>query len=67
MEKEKAMLSNNPTEASLPRDSKPSDSEVPLLKPQDPIEVGNGGNGTTTDPAGSDVRPPGYGDFELLT
>jgi hypothetical protein len=61
------MISSNPTESqpSTPRDAQAS-TEAPLLKPQDPIEVGPGGNGTTTDPAGTDTRPPGYDDLELL-
>jgi hypothetical protein len=62
------MLSNNSTEpqASPLRDAKAGAIEVLPLKPQDPIEVGSGGNGTTTDPAGTDNRPPGYGGLELL-
>ena len=61
------MINNNPTEpqSSTLRDAQ-AGTEAPLLKPQDPIEVGPGGNGTTTDPAGTDTRPPGYGDLELL-
>ena len=62
------MLSNNSTEpqASPLRDVKAGTGEAPLMKPHDPVEVGTGGNGTTTDPGGSDVRPPGYGDLELM-
>lgn len=62
------MLSNNSTEpqASPLLDTKAGPLEVPPVNPNDPIEVGTGGNGTTTDPGGSDVRPPGYGDLELM-
>jgi hypothetical protein len=62
------MLSNDPTEpqSSPLSDAKAGAVEVSPLKPQDPIEVGTGGNGTTTDPGGTDVRPPCYGDLELL-
>ena len=63
------MISNNPQESqpSTPRDAQ-AGTEAPLLKPQDPIEVGSGGNGTTTDPAGTDTtRPPGYDDLSLLS
>jgi hypothetical protein len=62
------MLSKDPNEpqASPLRDAKAGAVEDPLLKPQDPIEVGSAGNGTTTDPGGTDGRPPGYGDLELM-
>ncbi len=61
------MITNNSKDSqpSTLRDSQAS-TEAALLKPQDPIEVGPGGNGTTTDPAGSDNRPPGYDDLALL-
>ena len=41
-------------------------AEAPLLSPQDPIEVASGGNGTVNDPSGTDTRPPGYDDLDLL-
>lgn len=61
------MISNEPKEskASTLRDAQ-TGTEGTLLNPHDPIEVGPGGNGTTTDPAGSDTRPPGYDDLELF-
>lgn len=61
------MISNNSKESqpSTPLDSQ-AGTEVALLNPNDPIEVGPGGNGTTTDPAGTDTRPPGYDDPELF-
>lgn len=62
------MLSNNPTEtqSSTPRDAKAGATEVPLMRPQDPIEGTTPGNGTPNDPAASDPRPPGYEDLELM-
>lgn len=33
-------------------------SEVPVMNPDDPIEVTPGGNGTVNDPAASDTKPP---------
>jgi hypothetical protein len=60
-------LGNDPKEpqASLLRDVKAGATEVPLMRPQDPVEGTTTGNGTTTDPPGTD-RPPGYGDLELM-
>ncbi len=62
------MLSNNSTEpqASTLRDAQAGSREVPPINPNDPIEVGPGGNGTNPDPSGTDTRPPGYGDLELM-
>lgn len=48
------------------RAPKAGDGDVSLLNPNDPIEVGTGGNGTTTDPAATDKRPPGYGDLDYM-
>ena len=55
------MLSQNPAEpqASPLPDVKPgAGAAVPVMKPGDPIEVASTGNGTTTDPAATDGKPP---------
>ena len=58
------MLSQNPTEppaqASPLRDAKAgtADASSAVMDPHGPIEVASTGNGTTTDPAGKDTRPP---------
>jgi len=35
-----------------------AETTAALLDPQSPIEVSSVGNGTTTDPAGKDTKPP---------
>ena len=62
------MISNNPTEpqASSLRDTQAGPLEVPLMKPNDPIEETSPGNGTPNDPSPTDTRPPRYEDLELM-
>jgi hypothetical protein len=57
------MLSNEPTKASPSSGAKvhPAAS-VPPLDPSSPIEVASTGDGTITDPAAKDVKPPVTGD-----
>jgi hypothetical protein len=58
------MLSNdpkNPQASPLPDPKAAGSAQTPVLDPHSPIETASG-TGTTTDPAGSDSRPPGVYD-----
>jgi hypothetical protein len=58
------MLSNNanePQASQLPNPQAAGSAQTPVLDPHSPIETA-AGTGTTTDPAGSDSRPPGVYD-----
>ena len=57
------MVSNDPAKASHGSDAKAtSAASVPPLDPSSPIEVASTGDGTITDPAAKDVKPPVTGD-----
>jgi hypothetical protein len=59
------MLSNdpkNPQASPLPDPKAAGSAQTPVLDPHSPIETASTGTGTTTDPAGSDSRPPGVYD-----
>ena len=55
-------------QASSPCDAQTGAAEAPVavLSARDVIEGAGGGSGTINDPPGSDTRPPGYADLELL-
>jgi hypothetical protein len=55
-----------PQQPSTPSDAQAGAAEVPVLPPQAPIEVASGGTGTVNDPSGSDTKPPGVADLDLL-
>lgn len=59
------MLSQNP-ENPKAQDSSNDNAQNPnsAPDPRRPIEVASSGTGTTTDPSGTDPRPPGYGDLD---
>lgn len=57
------MLSQNPTDPKA-QDSSNDNAANTAPDPRRPIEVASSGNGTTTDPSGTDTRPPGYDDLD---
>ena len=53
------MVTNDPTKAAPSSDAKAtSAASVPPLDPTSPIEVASTGDGTITDPAAKDIKPP---------
>jgi hypothetical protein len=54
------MLSQNSAEPKVQTSSNngPAEPVGAVLDPHSPIEVASTGNGTTTDPAGTDTKPP---------
>ena len=68
------MLSNDSTNNSTePKASAPSGAkagaakdDVAPMNPRSHVEVASTGNGTVTDPAASDTRPPVTADYDLL-
>jgi hypothetical protein len=52
------MLSQNPADPQPQPSTKTAEPTGAVLDPHSPIEVGTSGNGTTTDPSGTDTKPP---------
>ena len=59
------MLSQNPADPKT-QDSSHDNAENTAPDPRRPIEVASGGSGTTTDPSGTDTRPPGCDDLDYF-
>jgi hypothetical protein len=65
--KEKTMLNQNPAEPQPKSTTSAAKPANDLLDPHSPIETASTGNGTTTDPSGTDRQPPsGYSDGGFL-
>ncbi|HVR95503.1 MAG TPA: hypothetical protein VMW27_02740 [Thermoanaerobaculia bacterium] len=63
------MLSQNPTEpqASPLSGAEAGTAAAPApMDPRSPVEVASTGNGTVNDPGGTDDKPPGFGDDDLI-